>query len=107
MNKAIRDIKRKAFTQVIADNSACFRSCTQAINLCATGHSSDELRAKYALSKKDSIRAVLPKEQADYAVNLEIHVVDYLQDHQHYGALNTFDIVNAVFEIHTDLQAKG
>lgn len=99
---AKQEVRRKNFTQMVGDNKACFRMCTSAINLCVTGLSSDELRKKYALEKKDSIRSVLTREQVAYATKLEQLVATKLEEVEE--KLTTFDIVSMVFKCHEALK---
>ncbi len=99
---AKQEVRRANFTQMIADNKACFRLCTSAINLCVTGHSSDELRKKYALKEKDSIRGILSKEQVAYATKLEQMAAMKLEEVEE--KLTTFDIVSTIFECHKALK---
>lgn len=99
---AKQEARRANFTQMIGDNKACFRMCTSAINLCTTGLSSDELRKKYALDKKDSIRSVLTKEQVAYATKLEQLVATKLEEVEE--KLTTFDIVSTIFKCHEALK---
>ncbi len=103
---ARQELKRKLFTQVIADNKACFRACTQAVNMCVTGMSSEELRKKYALGERDSIRSVLPKEQVDLAAQIEANTAIALENVDNYGQLNTLAIVTQVMFEHQNIIRK-